>query len=223
MNDRDDGHTIDVGPVTVLGPPLARITKRPPGQVTLAVLANVAVERRRQDEKWGEQNHPDGTGPDREFIDLDTLDGDEDFQRDGFITHQGAANLFRDICKANGPAEDNYRDILMEEVAEAFAEMDPIALRTELIQVAAVAVQWVEAIDRRAVLGETDAALPLTVGTRVTRRGESLPGGLPPSVGMVRGITPGRRVHVTWGMEDGEYDEQDLQVVEETDGGEPRG
>jgi hypothetical protein len=44
-----------------------------------------------------------------------------------------------------------WRDILLEEVAEAFAEDDPGRLRAELIQVAAVATQWVEAIDRRGV------------------------------------------------------------------------
>jgi hypothetical protein len=43
-----------------------------------------------------------------------------------------------------------WRDILHEEVCEAFAETDPEALRAELVQVAAVAVKWVEAIDRRA-------------------------------------------------------------------------
>ena len=39
--------------------------------------------------------------------------------------------------------------ILLEEVYEAFAEEDPIKLRSELVQVAAVAVQWIAAIDRR--------------------------------------------------------------------------
>ncbi|TIH26025.1 NUDIX hydrolase, partial [Subtercola vilae] len=42
-----------------------------------------------------------------------------------------------------------WQDILLEEVFEAFAESDTSKLRTELIQVAAVAQQWVEAIDRR--------------------------------------------------------------------------
>ncbi|HYF53037.1 MAG TPA: hypothetical protein VEA41_02135 [Salinarimonas sp.] len=42
-----------------------------------------------------------------------------------------------------------YSQILAEEVAEALAESDPMLLRAELVQVAAVAVQWVEAIDRR--------------------------------------------------------------------------
>jgi hypothetical protein len=45
--------------------------------------------------------------------------------------------------------------ILREEVYEAFAEEDPAALRTELIQVAAVAATWVDAIDRRAALDQS--------------------------------------------------------------------
>lgn len=43
-----------------------------------------------------------------------------------------------------------WRHILDEEVAEALAETDPERLRAELVQVAAVAVQWIEALDRRA-------------------------------------------------------------------------
>jgi len=39
--------------------------------------------------------------------------------------------------------------ILLEEVWEALAETDPVKLRAELIQVAAVAVAWVEDIDSR--------------------------------------------------------------------------
>jgi hypothetical protein len=55
-------------------------------------------------------------------------------------------------------ADGGYLDwlhILREEVAEAFAESDPAKLRAELVQVAAVAVNWVEAIDRRAARTET--------------------------------------------------------------------
>ena len=39
--------------------------------------------------------------------------------------------------------------LVREEVAEAFAESDPARLREELIQVAALAVSWVEKIDAR--------------------------------------------------------------------------
>jgi hypothetical protein len=72
----------------------------PEDATTMRVLDEVQDERRRQDAKWGEQNHPDGT-------------------------------------------------IALEEVFEALVETDPAKLRDELLQVAAVAVAWVEAIDRR--------------------------------------------------------------------------
>ena len=95
---------------------------------TAKVMAQIAAERQRQDVKWGEQNHPDGTG-----LKYDVL----------------MADVAKRACQANGPDEDNWRDVLAEEVYEAFAETDPAKLRAELIQVAAVAAAWVEAIDRR--------------------------------------------------------------------------
>lgn len=98
------------------------------GPVVYGVLAEVLDERRRQDAKWGEQNHPDGTGGFPEEMD---------------------AHAAKMVCQ--NAAEGGYLDwlhILREEVAEAFASVGP-DLRTELIQVAAVAVAWVEAIDRR--------------------------------------------------------------------------
>lgn len=42
-----------------------------------------------------------------------------------------------------------WKDILNEEFYEAMAEEEPVKLRTELIQVSAVAAAWAEAIDRR--------------------------------------------------------------------------
>ncbi|WP_258376555.1 helix-turn-helix domain-containing protein [Curtobacterium sp. MCBD17_028] len=103
-----------------------------------AIAAEVREERRRQDAKWGEQNHPDGTGAGR--------------YPDVMISKSwgGLRDLFRDLTDAHA-ADDTvtFLDILAEEVLEAFAEDDPVKLRTELIQVAAVAQQWVSAIDRR--------------------------------------------------------------------------
>ena len=93
------------------------------------VLDDIAAERRRQDAKWGEQNHPDGTG-------------------DGFAAD---ATQARKECEhAASIGELSWRHILLEEVAEAVAEADPDDLRRELIQVAAVATAWAQAIDRRA-------------------------------------------------------------------------
>lgn len=103
------------------------------------VLEEVSRERARQDEKWGEQNHPDGTLDDRHLLGRAHLPRWSTIRRDAQRRVDTLAELGR----------VEYIDILLEEVAEAFAESDPARLRAELIQVAAVAVQWVEAIDRR--------------------------------------------------------------------------
>lgn len=94
-----------------------------------AALLEVADERQRQDARWGEQNHPDGTGrPVSRFIAGRRRAETEQAATEGSLT---------------------WRHILTEEVAEAFAETDLALLRAELIQVAAVAICWIEAIDRR--------------------------------------------------------------------------
>lgn len=100
----------------------------------LGVLPEIAAERERQDEKWGEQNHPDGTGP-------------------GFAIDAKRARHRCNLAAALGLV--SYRDILNEEVFEAFAESDPDKLRVELIQVAAVAVAWIEKLDRERAASAT--------------------------------------------------------------------
>jgi len=87
-------------------------------------------ERKRQEAKWGEQNHPDGTDTER--------------------WTKAAANNARILCdRAAKEGKLTFRHILTEETAEAFAEVDADKLRAELVQVAAVAVCWIESIDRR--------------------------------------------------------------------------
>lgn len=94
-----------------------------------AVCREVIQERVAQDQKWGEQNHPDGTGG---------------------RALKARANRYRDDCDiAHKGGYGAWSHILLEEVYEAMAESDPEKLREELIQVAAVAVAWAEAIDRR--------------------------------------------------------------------------
>lgn len=93
------------------------------------VLSEVEDEMAAQETKWGEQNHPDGTGD------------------DGYVHACATAKLTCQIAAAAGGL--TWVDILTEEVMEAFAETDPERIREELIQVAAVAVTWAEAIDRR--------------------------------------------------------------------------
>ncbi|SOD80061.1 hypothetical protein SAMN06272781_6848 [Streptomyces sp. 1222.2] len=93
------------------------------------VLAEVQAERERQDARWGEQNHPDGTGALSCVLERDKA-------------RQGCESAFQ-------RGAGTWMHVLIEEVFEAFAEEDPAKLRAELVQVAAVAVAWIAAIDRR--------------------------------------------------------------------------
>ena len=107
------------------------IATKPPRAARRAitrVLEQVRGERTRQHVKWGEQNHPDGTG-------------------EQYASHASGARTECD--REHRAGRGTWRHILLEEVWEAMAEADPAKLRTELVQVAAVATAWVEAIDRR--------------------------------------------------------------------------
>mgnify|MGYP001809808410 CR=1 FL=1 len=114
------------------------------------VLGDVVAERDRQDAKWGQQNHPDGTG--RAHRPLDAIASQSSYfhatNRFGDADDLAAAAK-RATDVAAGDGRVTWADILLEEVFEALAESDPVELRAELIQVAAVATQWAEAIDRR--------------------------------------------------------------------------
>ena len=94
----------------------------------LRVLADVRRERERQDARWGQQDHEDGTSL-------------------GYAAGADEARQAYEEAAAAGRV--TWSDILHEEVCEAFAETDPVKLRAELLQVAAVACAWVECIDRR--------------------------------------------------------------------------
>lgn len=120
------------------GEPPSRMPNAPPGMASL-VLHEVGNERARQDAKWGEQNHPDFTPtPPDVFNYTNGMRADE------------IAKCITDLKAKRGTL--SFLDILNEEVVEASVEAaigNTDALRVELIQVAAVAVSWVEAIDRR--------------------------------------------------------------------------
>lgn len=113
------------------------------------VLAEVNAERVRQDAKWGEQNHPD--------VDPDMAEYTPAIVANfyGIPTAERAKELCDTAAKEEGCT---WAHILVEEVAEAVDAacqvrqgVDIDALRNEILQVAAVAVSWVEAIDRRGV------------------------------------------------------------------------
>mgnify|MGYP001614295790 CR=1 FL=1 len=116
---------------------------------TEAVLGEVHAERVRQDAKWDEQNHPNGTGEGR-LSDLTYRN----------TTAHAAKGLVDGMAKSG---RLTYAAILYEEFAEAMEEVDPTRLRAELVQVAAVAVAWVEKIDRetaREKAEQTSGAVP---------------------------------------------------------------
>jgi len=95
----------------------------------MSVYDEVKAERERQDARFGPQDHPSyqGNGTDRQ---------DAQWARDVYEFARSAGRL-------------TWREILDEEVAEVYASADDAERRRELIQVAAVAIAEVEAIDRR--------------------------------------------------------------------------
>lgn len=111
------------------------------------IADEILVERFKQDQKWGEQNHPDGTGPDSLPL----------YNTNVFVDDSDAAiTLAKKFTKTTderfsgkGDRPGTWADILLEEIFEAMAEDDPEKLVNELIQSAAVIVAWVEAIRRR--------------------------------------------------------------------------
>lgn len=116
------------------------------------VLQEVNSERVRQDTKWGEQNHPD--------VNRGLTDGEGgcsvlDMAAWYGVPTPSSAREDCDIAASYGRC--TWAHILVEEVAEAIEAatleqqdaIDAGALRKEIVQVAAVAVAWIEAIDRR--------------------------------------------------------------------------
>lgn len=111
-------------------------------------MSEVADERARQNSKWGQQNHPDGTGA-----------ASHPLYGRGVVGEWSPASVLAEVftertnerASGNGDRPLTWADILLEEVFEALAEHDTAPLRTELIQIAAVATQWAEAIDRRMI------------------------------------------------------------------------
>lgn len=112
---------------------LQKIFDAPP--LEAQALADVSHERRIQDAKWGPIDEkvlaiPNGTGKAAQKAEAE-------------IAKAACETAFRD-------GRGSFALILLEEVAEAMAEADSDKLRAELVQVAAVAVKWIEALDRRA-------------------------------------------------------------------------
>lgn len=124
---------------------------------TVSAIADVMAERQRQDEKWGEQNHPN---VDPALIERHATPA-QMAEAYGVLR----AEVARDRCELAAAGRGcTWAHILVEELAEAIeaatfydeavhtgsswiTEGLRLALRDELIQVAAVAVQWAEKVE----------------------------------------------------------------------------
>lgn len=97
----------------------------------IEIVDEVIEQLAAQIEKWGVQEHPDGTA--------------------NSTLNRAYAVGAQEACEeARSRGQLTWRHILTEEVMEAQAEdADSWHLRYELIQVAAVAIAWVENLDRR--------------------------------------------------------------------------
>jgi hypothetical protein len=109
-------------------------------EVTQRVLDEVAEHRVWQAERYHDLNQtmPHGVGPGIAWM-------------PGLV--RSAANIER-ACRADwdydrdpDPALMSWLKLLREEVVEAFSCPTTACLRTELVQIAAVAVAWIEKID----------------------------------------------------------------------------
>jgi NTP pyrophosphatase (non-canonical NTP hydrolase) len=105
------------------------------------IYEEVDEERQRQIRLWGDQ-------------DLPMVHRGWDFEKakEIMLTRQQAA----DSAEAGGRL--TWYHVLMEEVGEVFAEVSPEKQREELVQVAAVAVQMIENLDRKTGLREKEAS-----------------------------------------------------------------
>lgn len=101
-------------------------------------LAEAEQEMTRQDGLWGPQQDHQDTGGDPEL-----LDG-------RLVLYAGRLRFWRRVKAANrSTGELGWDNLLFEEVYEAASESDDEKRRVELIQVAALALQWAGAIRRR--------------------------------------------------------------------------
>ena len=135
------------------------------------ILADVAAERTRQDETWGSRRHlPDTHGPRARF----PLQSD---QAEALLAGGWEGlGLYVEACAradlARGPA---WAPILAEEVGEALVASTDAERREELVQVAAVAVAWIDAIDRRTLAeGPIPGDMPFPLGLSMVTREQVL-------------------------------------------------
>ncbi len=97
-----------------------------------AAINAIVSERRFQVAKWPDcERLPDGTG--------------------GVAVREWSMNIAKHACdRAYREGRITHAHVFEEEACEVLAEADPVKLREELVQVAAVCVKWIADLDARA-------------------------------------------------------------------------
>lgn len=116
-------------------------------ELVSGIPREIAEERVNQLDKWGEQNHFD-IHPTYLYVQNKAYPVNGTGQHPLLATPSSCRRLCEEHKQAGWT---NWLDILVEEVsevAEAACTLDAVEARKELIQVAAVCVAWIEAIDR---------------------------------------------------------------------------
>lgn len=113
------------------------------GCQTVNVLSDVRAERARQFARYGtNEDLLDGTGPGVEWL--------GDVVGPGLMADEIQLALRKSYERHEAEyGKPTFMHLVLEEMAEAFQENSPRRLREELLQVAALAVSWIEKIDAR--------------------------------------------------------------------------
>lgn len=112
------------------------LTKLQPKKI---IYSEIISERIKQDEKWGEQNHPIVNS-------LKTYDNHLPILEEYDICNEERAKF---LCNWNAQMKTlTWGHILIEEVSEVLHAPNKELMRGELIQCAAVIVAMIESLDR---------------------------------------------------------------------------
>jgi hypothetical protein len=138
-------HSGECAKIEITSEKCDNIFKSPPKEKTIGlehwkIFSAINEECKRQDEKWGEQNHP------MRGENISTLFSKEDLV---YPHDSGLQTLLGVVRFRHKKGKAGWFDILQKEVCEAFLETDPVKQREGMTQVAAVAVQIIEYLDRR--------------------------------------------------------------------------
>lgn len=118
---------------------------------TLQVVNEVVEERRRQDAKWGQQDHPSlsadaGGALKRGHSPAYVIE----VPHPGLVKPRVDEMLHSKTCGYADIALEEFTEVVEAAALDARDGGNEDRTRTELVQLAAVCVAWVEAIDRRA-------------------------------------------------------------------------